>query len=168
MITKQCVGESPCFPSPSQKGDSDRITIIRNSPCHWAGPVGRGKSGGAGFILRSLTAASWQICGFSGQWIPPRAARKGVVSRWPPGRNPDDVVRKPDLDEALTSLAPRSLRSTGVLCRFDVDTASWGPRPGNAQGKPDSRMQEVRNICTNLRHNVTILLTCIILSFSWS
>lgn len=117
-------GDHPApFPPQSQTWDSDRISYVPHTGQIQWGEVSTKNPGGTGFILRSPTAASWRICGFSGQRIPPRSARKGAASRWPPGRSPDDAVRKPDPDGGLRSLAPRSPRSIGALSRSDADTA---------------------------------------------
>lgn len=83
----------------------------------------------------SLTEASWQTCGFWGQWTLRLCARKeaALLSQSEKGRGASGWRR--GLDVKRRSLAPRSLVSTGAPCCCP-GTAEWGPGQGNALGKP--------------------------------
>lgn len=83
----------------------------------------------------SLTEASWQTCGFWGQWTLRLCARKeaALPSQSEKGRGASGWRR--GLDVKRRSLAPRSLVSTGAPCCCP-GTAGWGPGQGNALGKP--------------------------------
>lgn len=110
---------------------------------------------------RSPTAASWQTCDSSGRWTPPRAARKGEASPWPPERSPDVAVRKPGPGAGLRSLAPHSQESTGAPCWSVVDTAKWGLGWGNAPRKPTREDAGDYLKCKHLKH---FLINCMLRS----